>query len=178
MKLLPEGKSRALSSLALAAAAASCAMAVKASYDLATMLGVFGTPALYLSLAKSTVPYGMPPLAVLLVNNMRAVFVFAFLFWSSAFALAAGVWLRREWARRGAVWTLYLLAAGFLLLLVYPWLAVPRPLIFWGVPVSPEFNAAVRGAAHLVRLLALVAGGVSLWWALALDRTALRREFL
>lgn len=177
MKLFPEGKSRVLSGCAAGTAVFCGAMAARAFYDLGTMLGVFSTPALYLSLAGSTVPYGMPPLAALLVRHIRGVFVFSLLFWSSAFALAAGVWLRREWARRGAVGTLYVLAAVFLLLLVYPWLVVPRPLVFWGVPVSPQFNTAVSGAAHFMRVLAAALGGTCLWWGLALDRTGLKGEF-
>jgi hypothetical protein len=177
MKLLPEGRSKGLSAASLAAAAVSGLMALKAARDLFTMLGVFSTPAIYLSLASAKVPYGMPPLAALLTRNIRLAFFFALVFWFSAFALAAGIWLRREWARRGAVWGLYLLAAAALLLLVYPWLAVPRPLYYAGIPIAPEFNAAVLSAAAFARILALAVGGVCLWWALALDRGGLKNEF-
>ena len=72
---------------------------------------------------------------------------------------------------------LYLLTAAALLLLLFPWLAVPRPLYYEGVSVAPEFNAAVKAAAFLARALALLGGVFSLWWALALDRGALRLEF-
>lgn len=177
MKLLPEGRSKGLSAVSLGAAAASGLLAVKAAYDFFTVMGVFSTPAIYLSLASAKVPYGMPPLADLLTRHIRLAFFFALAFWCSVFALAAGVWLRREWARRGAVWGLYLLSAAALLLLVYPWLAVPRPLYYAGVPIAPEFNAAVLSAAAFARILALLAGGVCLWWALVLDRGGLRGEF-
>jgi len=177
MKFLPEGRSKGLSAVSLAAAAGAGLMALKAAHDFFTLMGVFSTPALYLSLAGSKVPYGMPPLAALLTRNIRLAFFFALLFWCSAFVLATGVWLRREWARRGAVWGLYLLSAAALLLLVYPWLAVPRPLYYAGMPIAPEFNAAVLSAAAFARILALLAGGVCLWWALALDRGGLRGEF-
>ncbi|OGR50890.1 MAG: hypothetical protein A2049_01835 [Elusimicrobia bacterium GWA2_62_23] len=177
MKLFPEGRSKGLSAASLAAAAVSGLMALKASYDFSTLIGVFSTPALYLSMVGSKVPYGMPPLAVLLTRNIRLAFFFALVFWCSVCALAAGVWLRREWARRGAVWGLYLLSAAALLLLLYPWLAVPRPLYYAGIPIAPEFNAAVLSAAAFARILALLAGGVCLWWALALDRSGLKSEF-
>ncbi len=178
MRLFPEGKSKPLSAAALACAGVSLALAVKALLDLATILSLFSAPAVYLSLARSTVPYGMPPLAALLTTHIRAFFAFAFLFWTSACVLACGVWLRREWARRGAVWMLYLVSAAALLVVFYPWLAVPRPLLLDGADVFPEFNAAVRSAAFFARLLALLGGALSLWWALALERGGLRSEFV
>ena len=127
---LPEGKSRALSGLALAAAFLCGLMALKALRDLYTLMEVFSTPAFYLALARSTVPTEMPPLAGIIVRNMRVVFVFTVFFWLSGFTLALGVWARREWARRGAAAMLYLLGAAALLLLLFPWLAIPRPLVY------------------------------------------------
>ncbi len=177
MKLLPEGKSRALSACALGAGAFSGAMGVKAVYDLFTMLGAFGMPTIYMSLAGATVPYGMPPLAVLLTRHVRLVFFFLAVFWCSAAGLAAGVWLRREWGRRGAVWTLYVLAGAALLVLLYPWVMIPKPLYYAGVPIVPEFNSAVKAAAFAHRVMGFLGGGLCLWWALALDRGGLKGEF-
>jgi len=178
MRLLPDGRSKALSALALAAAAGAGYMTVSAVRDLLTLLNVFGTPAFYLGLARATLPTEMPPLAGLIVRHMRLFFVFSFFFWVSALALALGVWARREWARRGAAAMLYLLAAAALLLLLFPWLAVPKPLIYGGVSLAPEFNASVGAAAFVARTAAFLVGSVSLWWALALDRGALRSEFV
>lgn len=177
MKLLPEGPSKKLSACALAAGAISCAMGAKAIYDLFTMLGAFSMPTIYMSLAGATLPYGAPPLAILLVRHVKLFFFFGALFWCSAAVLSAGVWLRREWARRGAVLTLYALSGAALLVLLYPWVAVPKPLYYGGVPIVPEFNSAVKTAALALRALAFLAGGVCLWWALALDRTGLKTEF-
>lgn len=177
IKLFPDGRSRALSAASLAAAAVSAAMTLKAARDLFTLLDVFSTPAFFLVLAKATVPAQMPPVAVMLTRNIRSVFVFALIFWLSVTVMALGVWLRREWARRGAVWMLYLLAAAALLLVVFPWLVVPRPLFYEGASVAPEFNAAVKSAAFLARTLSFLLGSLCLWWALALDRGRLRGEF-
>lgn len=178
MRLFPAGKSRALSAAALAAAAVSGLMFLKAARDLFTLLDVFSTPAFFLDLARATVPVEMPPLAGLLTRNIRSVFVFTLVFWLAASALALGVWLRREWARRGAAWMLYLLGAAALLLLFFPWLAIPRPLVYGGVALAPEFNAAVKTAAIFARVAALLGGGLCLWCALVLDRSGLRREFV
>ena len=177
MKLFPEGRSKALSGLALGAAAVCGLMALKAVADLFTFLQVFSTPAFFLALARSTVPVEMPPLAGFIVRHMRLVFIFSVFFWFSGCALALGVWGRREWARRGAATMLYLLSAAALLLLLLPWLAIPRPLVYDGVSLAPEFNAAVRAAAFMARITALLAGSLCLWWALALDRGPLRGEF-
>jgi hypothetical protein len=107
-----------------------------------------------------------------------ALFALAAAFWSSAALLGFGLWRRREWARLAAVAGLYLLAAMFLLLLLFPGLAVPAPLYYGGAEISPEFNAAVRSAAFRLRLASLLAGACSLWAALALDRGELRKEFI
>jgi len=178
MKLLPEGKSKALSAGALGAAAACAVMAFKAGRDLLTLLDAFSTPAFHLSMARSLLPVNMPPLAGFMVEHIRLFFLFSLLFWASGLALALGVWARREWARRGAFVMLYLLAAAALLLLLFPWLAVPRPLEYGGVSLAPEFNASVNLAARLLRLGAFAGGGLCLWGALALDRGPLRREFI
>jgi hypothetical protein len=128
-------------------------------------------------MVNATLPMEMPPLAMLMARHMRSSFVFFFFFWLSLFALAAGVWLRREWARRGAVWMLYLLSAAALLLLLFPWLVVPRPLVYGGVQLAPDFNAMVNAANFLARVAAAAGGALCLWWALALDRGGLRLEF-
>lgn len=177
IKLFPDGRSRALSAASLAAGAVSGAMTLKAARDLFTLLDVFSTPAFFLDLARSTVPAQMPPLAAMLTYNIRSVFVFALFFWLSASVMALGVWRRREWARRGAVWMMYLLAAAALLLVIFPWLVVPRPLFYEGISVAPGFNAAVKTASLFVRALSFLLGSLCLWWALALDRGRLRGEF-
>jgi hypothetical protein len=135
------------------------------------------SPVFFMSLAGSTAPVGMPPLAALLIDHIRAAFVFAFFFWLSLFALSVGVWLRRDWARRGAVWMLYLLSAAALMLLLFPWLVIPRPLVYGEIQLAPEFNSAVMTAAFFSRIVSAAAGAVFLWWALVLDRGPLRREF-
>ena len=177
MKIFPEGKSRPLSAAALATAAVCGIMAARAVRDLFTFLQVFSTPAFFLALARAKLPVEIPPLAALLANNMRFVFVFTLVFWLSGFTLAAGVLRRKEWARRGAVAMLYLLSAAALLLLLFPWLVVPRPLVYGEISLAPDFNDAVRVAAFFARTASLLAGGLCSWWALALDRGPLRKEF-
>jgi hypothetical protein len=178
MKLFPEGKSKALSAGALAAAAVCAVMSVIAGRDLLTLLDVFSTPAFYLGLARATLPVELPPLAAFMVRHMRVFFVFSLLFWLSGLAVALGVWARKEWGRQGGCWMLYLVSAAALLLLVYPWLAIPKPLMYGGVSLAPEFNSAVRVAAFFARIASLAGGGLCLWAALALDRGPLRREFV
>ncbi|MBI4350222.1 MAG: hypothetical protein HY550_02180 [Elusimicrobia bacterium] len=177
VNFFPEGRSKPLSGFALAAAALCGWMTLKTSYDLFTLMEVFSTPAFYLALARSTLPVELPPLGVVLARNMRLVFFFSVFFWLSCFTLSVGVWKRREWARRGAVAMLYLLGAAALLLLFFPWVAIPRPLVHGELQLAPEFNQAVGAAAFLARLGGLLAGGLCLWWALALDRGELKKEF-
>lgn len=152
-------------------------MSLRAARDLLTLLDVFSTPAFYLSLAKATLPVDMPPLASLMVRHMRGFFVFLLAFWLSGLCLSVAVWARREWGRRGAVWMLYLLSAAALLFLAYPWAAIPRPMVYGGVSLAPDFNSAVKAAAFVIRGAGFLFGGVFIWWALQLDRGSLRSEF-
>lgn len=177
MKLLAEGKSRGLSCLALGAGGLCGFLALRSALELFLFLQVYSAPIFLLSLAHSTVPVDIPPLAGFLVDHMLLAFVFSFLFWLAGAILAFGVWGRREWARRGAAAMLYLAGAAALLLLLYPWLAIPRPLVYGGISLAPEFNSAVKAAAFLTRLGALLACGLCAWWALALDRSGLKKEF-
>ncbi len=177
MRFFPEGKSRTLSALSLASAAFCAVMTFSAARDLLTMLVIYHTPAFYLGMAKATVPVQMPPLAGFMVRHMRLFFAFFFFLWLSGLVLSLGVWARREWARSGACLTLYLLAGAALLMLAYPWLAVPRPLVYGGISLAPRFNDAVASAAFFTRLTSFLGGGLCLWWALALDRGGLRGEF-
>lgn len=177
MRIFPEGRSRALSAAALATAAVCGFMAARAAFDLATFLKVFSTPAFFLALARAQLPVELPPVAALLAGHIRSAFVFALFFWLSGLTLAAGVLRRKEWARRGAVAMLYLLSAAALLLLLFPWLVVPRQLVYEGLSLAPDFNDAVRVAAFFARTAALLLGSLCLWWALALDRGGLRKEF-
>lgn len=177
MRLLPEGKSKALSAAALAAAAVCAAMSVKALLDLGTLLEVIGTPAFRLSLVRSTLPVEMPPLAAFIARNMRLFFSFLVLFWLSGLALSLGVWARREWARRGAAAWLFLLSGAALLTLFFPWLVVPRPLEIGGVPLAPEFNSMVKTAAFLLRTGSLMGSVACFAGAAALERGPSRAEF-
>jgi hypothetical protein len=113
-----------------------------------------------------------------MVNNMRLFFVFSLPFWLSGLVLALGVWARKEWGRQGAAWMLYLVSAALLLLLLYPWLAIPRPLMYGEVSLAPEFNNAIKAAAFMARLGSFLGGGLCLWAALVLDRGPLKREFV
>lgn len=178
MKLLPEGKSKALSAGALAAAAVCAFMTVKATLALLPILELYNSPAFELSMLRATVPVDMPPLARFMVDHVRLYFAFFLFFWFSAFVLSLGLWARREWARRGACWLLYLLSAAALLVVFYPWLAVPKPFMYGEISLAPEFNAVVRTAAYLARLAAFLGGGVCLWSALLLDRGRVKGEFV
>jgi hypothetical protein len=177
MKLFPDGKSKVLSGAALSAAVLCAIMSFKSASSMVTLLDMVSTPALSLGLLHATLPSQMPPLASLLVRNVGLFFSFMLLLWLSGLILSLAVLARKEWGRQGAVWMLYLLSSAALLMLIYPWLAVPRPIMYQGISVAPEFNAAVRSAAFFARLTAFLGGGSCLWGALALDRGELKKEF-
>lgn len=177
MRIFEEGRSRALSGTALGLAALSGLMALLSLSDLLTLLRLNSSAAFFSYMARGRVPVVMPPLAAFAAERPVALFAFGACFWASACAVALGVWRRAGWARRGALWMLYLLSAAALLLLLFPWLAVPRPLYYDGQPIAPDFNALVRKTAFVLRLLCVTGGGLCFWWALLLDRGPLKSEF-
>lgn len=177
MPLLPEGRSRRLSRTALALALLSGALAARGWYLLFQALEMGASPSFPLAMARSVVPVDMPPLAAAAAYHPLFFFAFFPAFWTSCAVLAWGVWRRLEWARRGAAAMLYLLAGTAALALLFPSLAVPKPIEVGGLEPFPEFNAAVRVAAFRLRLAAGLGGALCLWWGLLLDRGPLRGEF-
>ncbi len=166
-----------MSWICVVCAAVSGIQTLRTAADLLEFLAISSTPVFLLSIARSSVPVDMPPLADFAAKHMFLVFALAVVFWLTVLLLSLGVLGRREWARRGAVGMLYLLSAISLLLLLCPQLAVPQPLVYRGVSMAPEFNSVVMAASLLLRLVSMAAGGVCLWWALALDRGGFRKEF-
>jgi hypothetical protein len=177
MRIFPGDKSRALSFTFLAAAAVAGVMGLRALADLGTILKFFSSPVFLPMMKGSVVPLNMPPLADFMVKNTRLFFAFFPFFWLSAFILSLGLLRRAEWARRGSVAMLYLLACAALMLVLFPWLVIPHPLFYGDISLAPEFNAVVLAAAHYLRLLFTAIGGLCLWWALALDRGSARLDF-
>ena len=177
MQIFAEGRSRVLSGSALALAGLCGVMAALSLSDLLTLLRLSSTSTFFLFMSRATVPVEMPPLAGFAARHPGPLFAMAALLWLSGCALALGVWRRAEWARRGAVAMLYLLSAAALLALLFPSLIVPAPLVYDGVSIAPEFNAVVRSAAVYLRIVCVTGGGLCFWWALLLDRGALKGEF-
>ncbi|OGS12154.1 MAG: hypothetical protein A2234_06045 [Elusimicrobia bacterium RIFOXYA2_FULL_58_8] len=177
MKIFEEGRSSVLSGSALALAGLCGVMGALAVSDLATMLRLSSTSAFFLFFSRAVLPVNMPPLAAFAARHPVPLFLVAALFWLSGCVLALGVWRRAGWARRGAVAMLYLLSAAAALALLFPGMIVPAPLMYDGMSIAPEFNAAVKTAAFYLRVICLAGGGLCLWWALALDRGGLRKEF-
>jgi len=177
MSIFEEGRSKWLTGTALGLAAVGGVMALLSISDLVTLLRLNSSAAFFSYMAKGKVPVVMPPLAAFAAERPVALFAFGASFWASACALALGVWRRAAWARSGALWMLSLLTAAALLLLLFPGLAVPRPLYYDGQPIAPEFNTLVRRTAFALRLLCVTGGGLCLWWAHLLSRGRLRAEF-
>ena len=177
MEIFTEGRSRFLTGTALALAGLCGVMAALAVSDLITLIRLSSTSTFYLFMSRATVPVGMPPLAAFAARRPGLLFTVAAMLWLSGCALALGVWRRAEWARRGAAAMLYLLSAAALLALLFPSLIVPAPLVYDGVSIAPEFNAVVKAMAFYLRIICVTGGGLCFWWALLLDRGALRAEF-
>jgi len=177
MKIFAEGRSRVLSAAALVLAGLCGAMTALTIYDLVTFARLASTSAFSLFMSRATVPVVMPPLAAFAAERPGPLFLLAALLWLSGFAFALGVWRRAEWARRGAAAMLYLLSAAAGLVMLFPSLIVPAPLIYDGVAVAPEFNAVVKTVAFFLRAAGAAGGGLCFWCARALDRAALKAEF-
>lgn len=172
-----EGRSRRLTGVTLALAGLCAVLSALTISDLVTLLRLASTSAFVLFMGRSTVPVGMPALAAFAAERPVPLFFLAALLWLSGLVLALGVWRRREWARRGATGMLYLFSAAAALAMLFPTLIVPAPLIYDGVSIAPEFNAAVTTASFYLRAACAVGGGLCFWCARLLDRGTLKAEF-
>lgn len=170
MKLLPEGRSKALSVTALTLGCVCGQVAFFSISDLILMLRLSSTSAFNLFMMRSLVPVDMPPLAAFAVDHPVVIFVLSAAFWLAGCVLSLGVWRRKEWARVGAAAMLYLVSGAALIVVIYPALIVPKPFIYDGVELAPEFNAAVFRAAFLLRSAAACLMVVALWWARLLEK--------
>ena len=175
--VLPEGKSKPLSLLALGLALFCGLMAALSIGRFVMLIGMSSSPSFMMTMAQTTVPVEMPALAAFAAEHIMLFFAASVLLWLSSCVLALGVWRRREWGRQGAVLLLYLLSAAAFLTMLFPSLVVPRPLFYEGVSIAPQFNAVVGRAAYWLRIVSLCGGSLLLWWALALDRGPARLEF-
>lgn len=170
MELLPAGRSKLLSAAALALGCVCGQMAFFAGSDLIVMARLSSTSAFNLFMMRSLVPVDMPPLAAFAADHPLPLFALTVLFWLAGCVLSFGVWRRKEWARVGAAAMLYLVAGAALIAVLAPTLVVPKPFVYDGVELAPEFNAAVLRAAFLLRLVSACVMVVSLWWARLLEK--------
>lgn len=170
MKIFPEGRSRTLSAVALALGCVCGLMAFFSGSDLILMARLSSTTTFNLFMMRSLVPVDMPPLAALAADHPLFLFILTAAFWLSGCVLSLGVWRRREWARLGAVAMLYLIGAAALLMVLFPALVVPKPFVYEGVELAPEFNAAVFKAAFILRSVSACIVLVAFWWARLLEK--------
>lgn len=134
----------------------------RAVYDNFVLADMFSSPGVLMGLATATLPVELPPLALLAVQHIRAVFVLYMLVSLSVFATGIGLLLRRAWAIRTAKIIFYSAAVLCFTILFFPGLLVPKPYILNGVPLTPDFNAAVGGMRLQLRIIALLFGAVAL----------------
>lgn len=149
----------------------------RAAYDNFTLAAMFSSPGFMLGLAGATIPVETPPLARFAVAHIRMVFVF-YLF-ASLTVLIAGVGLsfRKAWALNSSKWFFYISAACCLLIFLFPGLLIPKPYLYAGVSLAPEFNSAVEHMRFQLRLFSVVPGAAGLWLARRLENDEIRREF-
>ncbi len=150
-------------------------MAAHSNFSLAAM---FSSPSVLLGLAGSTVPVELPPLARLAVEHIRLVFVFYFFVSLTVAVTGFGLLLRKAWALSAFKWLFYIGAASCFIMLLFPGLAVPKPYIYGGVSLTPEFNAAVARIKFQLRLIALLLGACAFWVGRRFERPEITSEFV
>ena len=142
-----------------------------------TLISMFSSPSFQLSMARATVPVGMPPAAVFLVQHTRGFFFFSLIIWLSVTVVGYGVLRRRQWGRNGFNALLYLGAAVLLTLFFFPWLVVPQPFFYQGISLAPEFNSTVKIIKLWFQGCCGVGTALLFWLARKFETQAVRSEF-
>jgi len=150
------------------------ARAAYGNFALAVMLD---SPSVLLGLATSTMPVETPPLARLLVENTRLVFAFYFFISLAMFVTGLGLLLRKAWGVSAFKWLCYIGGASGFIILLFPGLIVPKPYVFGGVALTPEFNAAVTRMKFQLRLAAALFGAAAFWIGRRFERPDIMAEF-
>lgn len=148
-----------------------------AAYGNFALAVMFESPAAMLSLANSTAPVELPPLARLAVEHIRLLFGFYFLISLAVFITGAGLLLKKAWALSAFIRLCYVVAACCLIVLLFPGLVVPKPYVYGGVALTPEFNAAVARARIALRVIAAIFGAGAFWSGRRFERPDIRNEF-
>lgn len=151
--------------------------AARAAYDNFALAVMFSSPGFMLGLAGSTMPVEVPPLARLAVEHMRLIFVFYFFASLAVFISGLGLRSRKAWALNASKWFFYIGAACCLVVFLFPGLLVPKPYVYDGVSLAPEFNAAVRHMKFQLRLMAVFPGAAVLWLSRRLEKPEVKSEF-
>lgn len=151
--------------------------AARAAYDNFALAAMFSSPSFMLGLAGATIPVETPPLARFAVAHIRLVFVFYFFASMAVFIAGAGLSFRKAWALNSSKWFFYISAACGLLIFLFPGLLMPKPYIYAGVSLAPEFNSAVEHMRFQLRLFSVLPCATGLWLARRLENAEVRREF-
>jgi hypothetical protein len=149
----------------------------RAAYGNFSLAVMFESPGAMLSLANSTAPVELPPLARLAVEHIRLLFGFYFLLSLAVFITGLGLVLKKAWALSAFIWLCYLGAASCFIVLLFPGLAVPKPYTYEGLALTPEFNAAVARAKIVLRVIAVLFGAGAFWFGWRFERPDVRNEF-
>ncbi len=151
------------------------ARAAIGNFSLAVM---FESPGAMLSLANSSAPVDLPPLARMAVDHIRLLFGFYFLISLAVFVTGLGLLLKKAWALNAFIWLCYIGAASCFVVLLFPGVAVPKPYIYGGTALTPEFNAAVSRAKIVLRVIAALLGAGAFWSGRRFERPDVRTEFV
>ena len=151
---------------------------VMAAYSNFSLSAMFSSPSVLLGLAGSTIPVELPPLARLAVEHIRLVFCFYFFISLAVAVTGFGLLLRKVWALSAFKWLFYVGAASCFIILLFPGLAVPKPYIYGGVSLTPEFNAAVTRIKFQLRLIAALLGAGAFWIGMRFERPEITNEFV
>lgn len=150
---------------------------VRAAYDNFTLADMFSSPSFLLGLAGSTLPVNMPPLALLVTANIHLVFAAYLLASLCVCSTGIGLLLRKAWALTAARRLFYVAAACCFVVFLFPGLLVPKPLVYEGVQLAPEFNAAVGTMKTQLRIATALLGSLLFLAAHWFNRPGIREEF-
>jgi hypothetical protein len=146
-----------------------------ALYDNFTLHAMFSSPGFMLGLAGASLPADLPPIARLAAEHIRLVFVFYFLVSLTVLISGSGLVLKKAWAIAAVGRLFYISAACCFIVFLFPGLLIPKPYVYGGMQLSPEFNAAVARLKFQAQILAALLSTAGFWFGRWLGKPEVRR---
>lgn len=163
-KFFPGPERKALAVFAAISMIVFAIVSLNAFFDVFYYYEITNTLEYQKILANSIVPQNMPVFAEFsLLHPAMLTFIIFFLS-ADASAVSYGVWRGRSWGRISAAYSLYIMAAVLLILVIFPQIVIPQPVNYQNGDFE-QYNSFAKILSLVFRIMSTLLIFLSLWGA-------------